>query len=165
VRALVRDFYGHQAWADSELWRAVRGHAGAFDDAALRERLHHIHQVQRAFLAMVGGRVREPEYWRRPAADFTTGAALQEWARDYHADAAVALEALDDDALGAPASIPWFQDPPVSITVGQALLQAAMHSHYHRGQNATRLRELGGEPPLTDLIVWYWKGRPAPAWS
>ena len=35
-----------------------------------------------------------------------------------------------------------------------------MHSHYHRGQNATRLRELGGEPPMTDLIVWYWKGRP-----
>jgi uncharacterized damage-inducible protein DinB len=39
-----------------------------------------------------------------------------------------------------------------------------MHSHYHRGQNATRLRELGGEPPPTDLIVWYWKGRPAPEW-
>jgi uncharacterized damage-inducible protein DinB len=40
-----------------------------------------------------------------------------------------------------------------------------MHSHYHRGQNATRLRELGGEPPMTDLIVWYWKGRPRPDWA
>ena len=40
-----------------------------------------------------------------------------------------------------------------------------MHSHYHRGQNATRLRELGAEPPGTDLIVWYWKSRPAPAWA
>src|SRR5574339_581065 len=33
-----------------------------------------------------------------------------------------------------------------------------------RAQNATRLRELGGAPPLTDLIVWWWKGRPEPAW-
>ena len=60
--------------------------------------------------------------------------------------------------------IPWFKDPPLSITVTEALTQCAMHSHYHRGQNATRLRELGGEPPLTDLIGWYWKGRPAPVW-
>jgi hypothetical protein len=24
-----------------------------------------------------------------------------------------------------------------------------------------RLRERGGEPPTSDLIVWYWKGRPS----
>ena len=46
----------------------------------------------------------------------------------------------------------------------EALTQAAMHSHYHRAQNATRLRELRGAPPLTDLIVWWWKGRPEPVW-
>jgi uncharacterized damage-inducible protein DinB len=39
-----------------------------------------------------------------------------------------------------------------------------MHSHFHRGQNATRLRELGGEPPTTDYIFWLWKGRPKPVW-
>jgi uncharacterized damage-inducible protein DinB len=61
--------------------------------------------------------------------------------------------------------MPWFTDPPLSITVTEALTQCAMHSHYHRGQNATRLRELGGEPPGTDIIVWYWKNRPAPAWT
>ena len=35
---------------------------------------------------------------------------------------------------------------------------------YHRGQNATRLRELGGEPPLTDFVAWLWKGRPDGKW-
>jgi uncharacterized damage-inducible protein DinB len=35
----------------------------------------------------------------------------------------------------------------------------------HRGQNARRLRELGGEPPTTDLIVWIAAGRPPPDWS
>jgi hypothetical protein len=56
------------------------------------------------------------------------------------------------------------KDPPLTITVAEALTQCAMHSHYHRGQNATRLRDLGGEPPPTDLIYWQWKGRPAGAW-
>ena len=46
--------------------------------------------------------------------------------------------------------------------LGRRLLveQAAMHGHYHRGQNATGLRELGGSPPLTDLTIWYSKGSP-----
>ena len=69
------------------------------------------------------------------------------------------------DGLEERIAIPWFQNPPLSTTVTEALTQCAMHSHYHRGQNATRLRELGAEPPLTDLIVWCWKGRPAPQWS
>ena len=54
--------------------------------------------------------------------------------------------------------------PPLEITVEEALVQAVMHSQHHRGQNATRLRELGGEPPTTDFIVWLWQGRPEPAW-
>jgi len=44
---------------------------------------------------------------------------------------------------------------------GEALTQMAMHSQWHRGQNATRLRELGAQPPTVDLIAWYWKGRPS----
>jgi uncharacterized damage-inducible protein DinB len=39
-----------------------------------------------------------------------------------------------------------------------------IHSHHHRGQNAAALRELGGEPPPTDLIVWYWKEKPGAPW-
>jgi uncharacterized damage-inducible protein DinB len=58
----------------------------------------------------------------------------------------------------------WFTAPPLWITVAEALTQCVMHSQHHRGQNAARLRELGGEPPTTDYIVWLWKGRPAPAW-
>ncbi len=60
--------------------------------------------------------------------------------------------------------VPWFQ-PPLKISVRHALTQAAMHSHYHRGQNATRLRELGGVPPGTDFIVWLRDGKPAAKWS
>ena len=61
-------------------------------------------------------------------------------------------------------SIPFYRDKEFALRVDEALLQAVTHSHYHRAQNATRLRALGGEPPGTDLIVWYAKRRPAPRW-
>jgi len=36
------------------------------------------------------------------------------------------------------------------------------HTTCHRGQVATRLRERGAEPPLTEFIAWIWMRRPAP---
>jgi uncharacterized damage-inducible protein DinB len=50
-------------------------------------------------------------------------------------------------------------------TTGECLLQLALHTAYHRGQVATRLRERGSEPPLTDFIAWIWMHRPAPDWE
>jgi uncharacterized damage-inducible protein DinB len=40
-----------------------------------------------------------------------------------------------------------------------------MHSAYHRGQVASQLRELGGEPPLTDFVAWIWLDRPPADWG
>jgi uncharacterized damage-inducible protein DinB len=161
MNEMLTDLYGHQAWADAEHWRAFEAHPPALEDAKLRERLHHIHLVQRAFLALARGR--QPE-GTRPE-DFPDAAALKEYGRTYHEEAAAYLTTVSADRLAETLVIPWFRDPPIRITVAQALTQAAMHSHYHRAQNATRLRELGGEPTTTDLILWWWKGRPAPRWS
>jgi len=99
------------------------------------------------------------------AEEFASLAELKAYARGSHDAIDRGLAAVTDARLDERISMPWFTDPPLSITVAEALTQCAMHSHYHRGQNATRLRELAGEPPLTDLIAWYWKGRPAPAWT
>jgi uncharacterized damage-inducible protein DinB len=161
MRDFLRDLFAHQAWADSQHWLAIEAHEGALDDAELRQRLHHIHLVQRAFLGVARGTGR-PE--RPRLEDYASMAELKADARAYHADAAAFLEAATDARLAEATLIPWFEDPPCRISLGEALTQAAMHSHYHRGQNASRLRALGGAPPLTDLIVWYWKGRPAPSW-
>ena len=97
--------------------------------------------------------------------DFRSLADLKSYAREYHEEMPGFLEAFTTARLDEKIEMPWFKEPPLAITVTEALTQCAMHSHYHRGQNATRLRELGGEPPGTDLIVWYWKGRPAPDWG
>jgi uncharacterized damage-inducible protein DinB len=73
--------------------------------------------------------------------------------------------------MESPVVMPWIEmfekrlgrkaDAP---TFHETLLQVAMHSAYHRGQVSTKLRELGGEPPLTDFIVWVWTGKPQPEW-
>jgi uncharacterized damage-inducible protein DinB len=163
MNPLLRDFCGHQAWADAEHWKAIEAHPPSADDPALRQRLHHIHLVQRVFLWAVGDRatdltVTTPE-------DFPVLTALKAYARGSHEAFDRFLAGVTEARLAERIAMPWFKDPPLSITVTEALTQCAMHSHYHRGQNATRLRELGGEPPLTDLIAWYWKGRPAPVWT
>jgi uncharacterized damage-inducible protein DinB len=162
MRQFLIDLYGHQEWADAELWRALESHPDALKDRALWQRLHHIHLVQRFFLAIVRGenvremKVTKPESY--------TPATLKAYARENHGAAREFLAASEDQALQRIINVPWFKDPPLDLPIEQALLQAAMHSHYHRGQNVTRLRELGGEPPLTDYIFWLWKGKAAAQW-
>jgi uncharacterized damage-inducible protein DinB len=162
MNPLLRDFYDHQVWADAEHARAIGAHAEARDDRAIRNRLHHIAHVQRAFLWTVGDEATSFAFTRPE--DFPSFEDLQRYSCEYHDEVRAFLAAVSDARLEEPVTIQWFKDPPLIITVTEALTQCAMHSHYHRGQNATRLRELGGEPPMTDLIVWYWKGRPLPVW-
>ena len=114
-------------------------------------------------LPLVGGG-KTPFDFSKPE-DFATFDDLRAFARGSHDAMRAGLAELTDERLGESIRIPWFKDPPLTISVTEALTQCAMHSHHHRGQNATRLRELGGVPPSTDLIVWYWKGRPQASWA
>jgi uncharacterized damage-inducible protein DinB len=43
-------------------------------------------------------------------------------------------------------------------------MQISLHSTYHRGQIATRMRELGAEPAATDFILWVFLDKPAASW-
>lgn len=159
---MIVDLYRHQAWADAELWRALEAHGAALADAKVHERLHHIHHVQRAFLWAIEDQ--SVRFQRTKPSDFATAELLKAYAREYHERMLPVVAGLGPDRLQQAVTVPWFKDPPLEITVAEALTQCAMHSHYHRGQNATRLRELGGEPPRTDFIVWLWRGRPEATW-
>jgi uncharacterized damage-inducible protein DinB len=156
------ELYAHQEWADAEHWRALEVHAAALEDKAIRERLHHLHQVQAAFLWVVGPQAKQ--FVITKVEDYPDIGDLKVFARKYHSDMAAKLAEMDEVALEKMIEVPWFQ-PPAKISVRQALTQAAMHSHYHRGQNATRMRELGLVPSETDFIVWLWQGKPAPRWE
>jgi uncharacterized damage-inducible protein DinB len=158
----LHELYSHQEWADAEHWRAFESHPAALADKAIRDRLHHIHLVQSAFLWIAGPRT-TPFVITKPE-DFSNPADLKTFAQKGHQDFAALLAGLDDDSANQTLEIPWIQ-PPLKISRRHALMQAAMHSHYHRGQNATRLRELGGVPPITDFIMWLCDGQPKARWE
>jgi uncharacterized damage-inducible protein DinB len=44
---------------------------------------------------------------------------------------------------------------PYRQPLWQALLHMSHHSAYHRGQLTTMMRQLGHQPPVTDLIGWF----------
>lgn len=157
----LTELYGHQEWADAEHWRAFESHPAALDDKAIRERLLHIHLVQHAFLWLLGARSSQFEV--KKIEDFAGVSDLREYAREGLSQLNTFVNSLDPQRAEV-IEVPWFK-PPAKITVRHALMQIAMHSHYHRGQNATRLRELGGVPPTTDFIMWLHKGQPAAQWK
>lgn len=161
MKPVIEDLYSHMEWADAEHWNAFASFPSALDDGQIILRLFHIHLVQNAFLAIV----RRETFVYRPYEEFADIHSIRQYAMDFHETVCRVISRLTEKALSETLVIPWFHDPPLRITMGEALLQAAMHSQYHRGQNATRLRELGGEPPLTDYIAWLWKGRPGPDWD
>jgi len=157
----LEELYAHQQWADAEHWHAIEAYPAARTDKAIRERLFHIHLVQHAFLWMAGARTL-PFALNKPE-DFATMGQLKEYARQGLTELDQLLKATSADQLEESIEIAWFK-PTLKISRRQALTQAAMHSHYHRGQNATRLRGLGSVSPTTDYIVWLRDGKPAAQW-
>jgi uncharacterized damage-inducible protein DinB len=158
----LEELYAHQEWADAEHWRAFEAHPPALADKAIRERLHHIHLVQHAFLWITGSR--KEAFANRKLEEFPSISDVKKYAREGLSQLNDFVNLLDTARGDEIIEVIWFR-PPAKISVRQALTQAAMHSHYHRGQNATRLRELGGVPPTTDFIAWLHKGQPKALWE
>jgi uncharacterized damage-inducible protein DinB len=165
-RETLSELFRHMEWADGEVWRSVLVCGPACDDPTIRGLLFHLHVVQRAFLDVWKARdVRFPD-----PSEFRTIGDLHAWTATYYAEARKFLAAVNDDALSRRVVMPWAQElahqmgrMPDAPTLAETMFQITSHSTYHRGQVNTRLRAVGGEPPLVDYIAWIWFGRPAAA--
>jgi uncharacterized damage-inducible protein DinB len=165
---ILRELFRHMEWADAKVWATALAHDAATRDARLKERLYHIHMVQRAFLTVWRGLEMKPPQGFDVFQDLES---LMDWARENYAEFNEYLGGLGGMDLERPVVMPWIgmfearlgrkADAP---TFHETLIQVAMHSAYHRGQVNIRLRELGAEPPLTDFIAWIWLGKPQPDW-
>lgn len=159
------DLYIHMEWADNTVWSKMPVDNGEPPDARLHDLLFHTHFTQRAFLRVWTGQPVD----RYDPTRFSTLADIREWATPYYPEAHAFLTSLGRGRLREPVEVPWatmfktqLGGEPASVTLGETVLQVALHSTYHRGQINARLRELGEEPPLVDYISWVWRGRPAP---
>ncbi len=160
-----RALLGHAEWSDSVVWKAVL----ALDqqDAVLRETLHHLHLVQWSYLHIW----REEPVKPRELATFPRLSAIRGWACEYYRELTAYLAGLPAGTLSREVRFPWADRvvqqfgsaKPASWT--ETVVQVAMHSSHHRGQVARRVRELGGESPVSDFIAWIWLGRPGADWG
>src|SRR2546428_11692012 len=129
ITPILRYLYGHRGWPVGVMWRAIARIAPASHEKAIRDRLHHIHSVQRYFIWAAGDRAVQPVITKPD--DFASLDDLRAYARESHDQIrrffASAGEARFDDRM----AIPWVQDPPLTISVTEALTQAAMPSQRH----------------------------------
>jgi uncharacterized damage-inducible protein DinB len=162
----TRELFAYTEWADASVWNAIFRESGASSDSRVRDYLFHMHTVQDLFLT----------FWRgipvhAPAKEAQSLASVFALARSTHANLASYLTGLDEASLSHNVQLPWagrFTEltgkEPAPITLGETMLQVINHSTYHRGQVNSRLRELGGTPPMTDFIAWVGLGKPAADW-
>ena len=161
-----RDLITHMEWADAQCWRAVRDLPQAKSDERLKYLFHHVHLVQSVYLQAWTG---DPFVVTELNA-FPDLAAVESWARAYYPAAAGFARRVDEARCDQPVDFPWSNliaekfGTVRPATLGESAWQVFSHSTYHRGQLATRIREIGGEPPAMDFLAWVWAGKPAPQW-
>jgi uncharacterized damage-inducible protein DinB len=164
--ALIDELFEAMEWSDAAMWRAVLAFPATESDQKIREIVYHLHLVQRAFFFVWTEQpFAVPEF-----ASFPDNASMARWAHTYYDESLAFRRSVDD--LRRPVHLPW-QDRileitggvPHDATLGDTMLQVALHSTYHRGQVNLRLRQLGSETPMTDFIAWVWLGKPKAQWT
>lgn len=163
---LLRRLGAHMEWGDAKVWSAVLAVDEARDDQRLRDKLRHLHETQQQYLSLWTG---------QPPRSLEEGASLAAvfaWAQTFYPAAQGFLDASDAAAMAGTASgvfgermRQYLGAPQGAVTLGDTVLQVVTHTTHHRGQVMTRLREIGGEPPLVDYVIWLWTGMPAAAWD
>ncbi|MBR9979077.1 MAG: hypothetical protein KFH87_13415 [Bacteroidetes bacterium] len=163
----LNDLFQHMHWADATVWQSVLNSERTSEDEKIAELFHHVHSVQRAFLAV---------WTQSPIAlpkreHFVSMQQLADWGRTYHAELISVLGNIDTGRLPEQVHVPWsrFMEKQYGYTPGETTFEETMHqvllhSTHHRGQIVRRLRELEVEPPMIDYIAWLWQGRPDPVW-
>ena len=162
----IRQLAAHMEWADAKVWSAILAAQEARDDRPLRDKLRHLHETQQQYLSMWTG---QPP---RSAEEGASLAAVYEWAQAFYAPARGFLGATDAAAMaGTVAGVfaermeHYLGPAQGTVTLADTVVQVVTHTTHHRGQVMTRLREIGGEPPLVDYVIWLWSGTPAAAWG
>jgi uncharacterized damage-inducible protein DinB len=150
---MLHDLARHQVWADGAHWKALRENPALLEDAEIRSRLNHILMAAKMLTTLARGGAPDPAGAQPIESMDQLEAAMEQANADF-------CEALGEVDLEKMIALPRGPQGPFETPAWVLLLQALTHSQHHRGQNASRMRQLGGKPPMTDFVVWYATGRP-----
>jgi uncharacterized damage-inducible protein DinB len=157
--AMLQNLVRHKGYADASLLKAIRQNDRAAQDDDLRRLLHHIILANRFWLMQSLNRPFALEEESRVPKSLEAVAGRY---RETHIDELLWVSNLEETDLDRKLVSPYI--PGGSCSVAEGVMQICMHSHGHRSQCATRLRQLGATPPVLDFILWL-KDRSAADWS
>lgn len=156
--AMLRDLIAHKGHANAALLNAILQHEKAARDDELRKLLHHILLANRFWFMLSLGRELALEKESQVPESLET---ITRQYRETHEQEFEWITRIQESDLARRLETPFI--PGYTFSVAEGMMQVCLHSHGHRAQCATRLRLLGGTPPVTDFILWL-KERPSPDW-
>jgi uncharacterized damage-inducible protein DinB len=149
----LRDLARHQAWADAVHWKALHENSTLLEDPEIGKRLNHMLMALRLLTGLTRGETPDPSRM----GDLLPVEQLEAVQAKANGELIEALNTIDLQKM-----IPLTRGPPGpwEAPAGVLLLQAITHGQHHRGQNASSMRQLEVNPPMTDFVIWYALGRP-----
>jgi uncharacterized damage-inducible protein DinB len=157
----TRQLLLYTLWADRMMLKAVREvtpedltrDAGVSFGSILGTMIHMLGSQRRWLARFAGGAVESSPGLQ----DFPD---LHAWIEGWEKTAAgieAFLAALTEDQLAAEIAWEDTEMGPVTRPLWQPISHLVNHSTYHRGQVTSLLRQLGYQPPKTDLIYFFLK--------
>ena len=150
-------FFDYDRWANVRVLDACRGLSAEQYNAepvpgwsSVRSTVAHIAIVTDGWLRGLGGEhvMSFPTEAELPSVD--DAARLLDRA---YANVEAVLPTLDPEQLSAPRTFRG-GTRSASLPPWVVLRHVVNHGTYHRGQVASKLRRLGVDPPITDLVIW-----------
>lgn len=156
----AREFLAYDAWANKRMLSAA--HALATDQLfesaegapSVREMLGHIVAAEWIWVRRWHGEdPKAPPSWAKESGL----ADLQDHYDALDSDRAAFMAGLSDEDLDRTIAYKTASGKACADSLGDLIRQMVNHSTYHRGQLASRMRQLGHTPPATDLLLFLWE--------
>ena len=155
----IRLLYDYTRWADGRMFEAV----GKLSPEAwtkdlgsslksVRDTVVHIVSAQWIWISRWKGQT-PSGMWA--AAEFPTPASVREKWEPLAAEQAAFVAAQTEESVAKPLTYKNLKGESFTYPLGQLMLHTTNHSTYHRGQVTTMIRQLGGQPLSSDLVVYY----------
>jgi len=157
--ATARDLLLYMLWADRTTLRAIRDVSPAdlrrdagISFGSLLGTMAHMLGSQRRWLARFSGHAPAP----MPTLDDFPD--LLSWITAWEETAShieAFLAAVTDEQLAAPLTWVGTEGETSTCPLWQPVVHLVNHTSYHRGQIVSLLRQMGYQPPTTDLIRYF----------
>jgi uncharacterized damage-inducible protein DinB len=156
----VRDLYRYNEWANDRMLAVIQT---LTEEQYTQKLVSSFPTIRETWTHMVFAEWVWLQRWKgnspsvRPAwsSDPTTAEQLTAVLREVEEERRGVFATMDEATLDRPLSYRNLSGDPFTNRLLDVLLHVVNHASYHRGQLTTMIRQVGGAPVSTDLIVYH----------